>query len=296
MNMAPAAALDAPGRASWRQRFLRSPYGRIAIYALFATALFALTTLAVSLAGWTGDAAARPLRLAGVLLRQVIPFLGAYLLLVRLVERRKADELAPAKLLPHGALGIAIALGFLATVVAILRLAGGWHLAGFNDDVKWGSTLLVGGLGAAVAEETLFRGVLFRLTEQAWGTWGALAFSALLFGAAHLGNPGATWWTSLAIAVEAGVLLGVVFHVSRSLPLCIGLHMAWNFTEGAVLGSAVSGRATAGWLASEFTGPDWLTGGAFGIEASAVTVAVSLVFSATLLAWRRPTRAGAAAC
>ncbi len=96
------------------------------------------------------------------------------------------------------------------------------------------------------------RGVLFRIVEESLGSWIALALSAALFGALHAFNPGATLTSSIAIALEAGVLLAAVFMVTRRLWMVIGLHTAWNFTEGGVFGASVSGGDAHGMLASQF--------------------------------------------
>jgi membrane protease YdiL (CAAX protease family) len=115
------------------------------------------------------------------------------------------------------------------------------------------------------------------------GTWAALIISALFFGAVHLGNPGATLWSSLAIAIEAGLLFGLLYHVTRSLPLCMGLHAAWNFTQGTIYGIPVSGTDADGWLVSTRSGPDWLSGGVFGAEASVVALALCSLCTVGLL-------------
>ena len=66
----------------------------------------------------------------------------------------------------------------------------------------------------------------------------------------------------------------------------MGIHFAGNVTQAGIFGSAVSGNGTeSGILRSTITGPDWLTGGAFGIEASIVTIALGLVVGVLLL-WR----------
>ncbi|WP_369812159.1 CPBP family intramembrane glutamic endopeptidase [Mycobacterium tuberculosis] len=44
-------------------------------------------------------------------------------------------------------------------------------------------------------------------------------------------NPGATWFSSVAIAVEAGILLGAAYMLTRRLWLAIGIHAAWNFSR-----------------------------------------------------------------
>jgi len=291
-----ALPLAATARAAWPRRFAVSVPGRILIFLVFAAAIGFPLAHATRALGWTGKSAVPALGLLGAFIRHVVPTVGAYLLLVRLVERRRPDELLSPRLARQAATGLGLALALMGSVMLVLWLAGAWTVTGFNADAEWLEPLVVTGLAAGIGEEIVFRGVLFRITEDALGTWPALAISALLFGGVHSWNPNATLWSSFAIAVEAGVLLGVVYHVWRSLPVCIGLHMGWNFIEGAVLGSAVSGVAQKGWIASRFGGPDWLSGGAFGIEASVVTVAASLALSAVLLARRRPTRAGGKAC
>ena len=111
----------------------------------------------------------------------------------------------------------------------------------------------------------------------------SLAISAVFFGAAHIANPAATLWSSAAIAIEAGILLALVYHVTRSLWACAGLHAAWNIMQGTVYGIPVSGTHADGFLVSTRTGPDWLSGGAFGAEASVVALACGVAVSAVLL-------------
>jgi len=218
----------------------------------------------------------------------VVPTLGAYLLLVLWIEQRRPAELAGPRLLPHVLGGIAGGTALVSSVMACLWIAGAYKVTGFNPDAPWIAPLLMAGVATAIAEEIVFRGVLFRIFEEGLGSVAALALSALLFGALHLPNPGATLWSSLAIALEAGVLLALVYMVWRSLPVCIGVHLAWNFLEGTVFGSAVSGSGgTNSFIVGKLEGPLWLTGGGFGIEASALTVAISLVASIVLLGLAR---------
>jgi uncharacterized protein len=118
------------------------------------------------------------------------------------------------------------------------------------------------------------------------GTWWALLVTSVLFGAGHAFNPGATVLSSIAIAVEAGVLLAAAYAVTGRLWFPIGLHAAWNFTEGTVFGMSVSGfGATKGLIVGALRGPTILTGGRFGPEASIVAVLVC-VSAAFLIVWR----------
>ena len=87
----------------------------------------------------------------------------------------------------------------------------------------------------------------------------------------------------------------------RRLWLAVGLHAAWNFTQAWVFSVPVSGTGqTIGILVTRRNGPEWLTGGDFGLEASAVAVLVATLAGVFLLwrahrkggfvspAWRRP--------
>ena len=99
-------------------------------------------------------------------------------------------------------------------------------------------------------------------------------------------NPGATIRSSVAIALEAGVLLGAAYAATQRLWLPIGLHAGWNFTEGSLFGMTLSGNTMGvGLLRGSLSGPQILTGGAFGPEASIVAVMVCLV-AAMYFLWR----------
>jgi hypothetical protein len=113
-----------------------------------------------------------------------------------------------------------------------------------------------------------------------------LIFTAGLFGLAHTLNPGATIGSSVAIALEAGVLLGAAYAATQRLWVPIGLHAGWNFAEGSLFGMTLSGNNMGvGLLRGSLSGPLILTGGEFGPEASIVAVLVCLV-AALFFLWR----------
>ena len=101
----------------------------------------------------------------------------------------------------------------------------------------------------------LFRGILFRFLEQFGGSWFALALTSALFGLGHILNPNASAFSSFAIAVEAGVLLGGAYMLTRSLWAPIGLHAAWNFTQGYIYDVPVSGIDQQGMVEAQIVGP-----------------------------------------
>jgi len=202
-----------------------------------------------------------------------------YRILVRLLERRRAQELAFAPALALG--GVVLGSLLFCTLYIALWSLGIAHWTGIARDAKVLVPLAVA-LGAGFGEELTFRGGVFRVLEDGFGTGVALIVSAVAFGLVHALNPGATVVSTAAIALEAGVLLGFAYAATRSLWLPIGLHFGWGFTEGGIFGAAVSGRAYHGVFNFSVSGSDILAGGAFGPEASVVAVAISLAASLVL--------------
>ncbi|MFT3790101.1 MAG: type II CAAX endopeptidase family protein [Rudaea sp.] len=205
---------------------------------------------------------------------------NAYNVYARIVARRPADELAPRR--ARGVLyGLALGASSMLLAVMIAGVAGGvrfesgegWKLAGLP-----GVAILAG-----TFEELVARGVVLRNLENVFGSGAAIALSAMLFAALHAGNPNATPLSIAALGIEGGAMLGAVYVATRSLWWTAGIHVAWNFTETGVFGIADSGHPGQGLLRTELAGPDWLTGGAFGIEASAVSVALCAIVAVGFL-------------
>jgi hypothetical protein len=214
----------------------------------------------------------------------------AYRALVGWLEQRTVDELALGEARSGVLRGAGLGLLLFGITIGLIAMFGGYRIAGWGSV---GGTIATLGImcGVAVTEELLFRGVLFRLVEKWAGTTIALAVSGVLFGALHLFNPHATLWGALAIAVEAGVLLGAAYAVSRSLWLPIGLHLGWNFAESGLFGATDSGSAFHGGLVQGVAhGPDAISGGSFGPEASILAILVGVIASTVLL--RRAARKG----
>ena len=295
MTLLVEAANPSPAKP-WPARVWRFPLTRIAIAFLCVGAPVALAGALSKLA--LPGAAWRELRMSfGVLV-----LLAAYAAYVRFVERRPVTELALRGAWKEVGAGLLMGGLLFASVMGVLAALGALHVAGRNPASAAASMLPALGL-AAIGEEIMFRGVIFRILEAWLGSWIALALSALLFGFAHAGNPGASVLTSSAVAIEAGVLLGAAYMLTRRLWLVMALHFAWNYTQGGVFSIAVSGVASQGLLSTQLSGPDWLTGGAFGAEASVVAVACCVLLCGVLLAivarqgrfvpafWRRRTLA-----
>ncbi|MEV0136069.1 CPBP family intramembrane glutamic endopeptidase [Dactylosporangium sp. NPDC050688] len=249
--------------------------------------------VAVALVGSLGVGAVQwnvPLTLVLGVVTAVLSLL-VYAWVVRRTERRAPVEVAVAGAAPKVGRGVLVGFGMFAAVIGAIAVTGSYRVDGWGS--ASGAVALVGFMAAAaVTEELIFRGVLFRIVEERLGTWGALVLTALLFGLAHLPNPNATLWSALAVAVEAGALLAAVYAATRNLWVPIGVHFGWNFAAGGVFGTEVSGNDTPqGLLDGVTSGPAVLSGGGFGPEGSvwALLAGVALTVVFLRIARRRGT-------
>jgi uncharacterized protein len=137
---------------------------------------------------------------------------------------------------------------------------------------------------AALTEELLFRGYPFAVLSGRWGWPVATGVSSVLFGLLHTGNPGVTPM-AIANVIAAGVFLAGIRIVTDSLAAAWAAHFAWNWTMSAGFHVAVSGLpfGTPSYRLVD-TGPDWLSGGAWGPEGGLLS-AVGMMGAFAGLAW-----------
>jgi membrane protease YdiL (CAAX protease family) len=179
-------------------------------------------------------------------------------------------------------LGALLGVALIGTCALLVVLSTGVHHTR-GTGFPWAELVMVF-LPAAVHEELLFRGYPFQKL-YAWRPNFALWFAAICFAALHLGNPAVSTIGLLNIFL-GGVLLGLAYGRYRRLWFPIGLHLAWNLMTGPILGHEVSGyHAAQTVLIESGAGPEWLTGGDFGIEGS-VWMTLAEVTGITLLARR----------
>jgi membrane protease YdiL (CAAX protease family) len=255
----------------------------------WAVLLFAVFVVVYAVASRVGepvkDASGTPLSVllvAGCSALGLALYAGA----IRLAEARWPSELGLKQAAPELLIGLVVGTAMLSAVVALLLASGLYDISGPRASSPW--TMVNVGIVSGFFEELIFRAIVLRLLMRAFGIWPALGLSAALFGALHLTNPNATPVAAIAIAVEAGLMLASFYLLTGRLWMSIGVHAAWNFSQGWIWGARVSGIPVKESLylsAPKAGAPDWLSGGAFGPEASVPAMVIGTGVAVVVLYW-----------
>ena len=276
------------------RRILRSPPARVLVLGFILVMMMGLNT------DVTTSYAAEPAKAAQHIVSLAVAGFAVYLGFAHFIEQRAVSELSLPGMGKQFGAGLLIGAGLYTACELILMGLGIYRIDGVNP-LSYMLPAIAMALSSSVFEELLFRGVLFLSVEKWFGSWVALVVSSLVFGLTHLVNPQATIEGALFIAVEAGVLLAAALMLTRRLWLCIGFHMAWNYTQSAIFSGIVSGNeAEQGLIRSTMKGPDWLTGGNFGVESSVLSLVLCTTTGIVMLVmavrrgkivppiWKRP--------
>ena len=250
------------------------------IFVIGGIILFIIGSTILSLGLYTAPESDSYLINIPIFLITAVVLLLLYNLLIRYVEANDACKIAPRKDISSIGNGLFIGFSYFIIVTVTMSLCGYYHIKSIQFD--WEKQLFSFTLFflVAVSEEIFFRGILFRMINRRWNIWAALVISALIFGGLHIFNNNATLWSSIAIAIEAGSLLGAAYAYSKNIWLPIGIHWIWNYTQGNILGFPVSGEDNVtSIITPEISGPQWLTGGSFGAEASVISAVIGLLIS-----------------
>jgi uncharacterized protein len=258
-NLQTAPSMNPPGLVC---RVLASPPARVLVLGFVLLMMMSLNTDVLT------TYVAQPVKSIQHIVALAIAGVAVYCSYAWFIEKRAVTELALPGMGRELGMGMLVGVGLYAACELILMALGMYRFHGLNP---WSYLLPAIGMAisSGVFEELLFRGVLLRSVETWFGSWAALVVSSLVFGLVHLINPQGTVEGALFIAVEAGLLLAAAFMLTRRLWLSMGFHVAWNYTQSAIFSSIVSGNdATQGLIKATVKGPDYLTGGSFGVESS----------------------------
>jgi membrane protease YdiL (CAAX protease family) len=207
----------------------------------------------------------------------------AYELAIRHLGEHPRDDYRDPRWLRRLLIGLGAGLAVFSLAVAVAAVLGVYRIVGPGDLTDLVPALVGPALFAAVSEELVFRGILFRWIEDFGGSWFALLVTSAFFGAAHLHNPNASPIAAIGIAFEAGIMLGAAYMLTRSLWFPMGIHAAWNFAQGEIYDIPVSGTKVHGMVDAQLSGPPLLTGNGFGLEASLIAIIVATLFGLWLL-------------
>jgi len=223
--------------------------------------------------------------LAGLVMASLA--ITTYITLFKIYEKREISEFSIKRILKYILLGIAIGAVLQSLTILVIYLNKGYSVVSVNP-ILYLLPPLTMAFTSAIFEEIMFRGVIFRITEEKLGSYLALLISALIFGAMHLANPNSSLLAGAGIAIQAGLLLGVAYMYTRNLWFPIAIHFAWNFTQSAIFGANVSGNAISKTLVtSKIEGAVWITGGEFGPEGSIQATVFCLIATVFLFVLAR---------
>jgi membrane protease YdiL (CAAX protease family) len=283
-----SAGLLAPGKGRWLRALGWLAALCVAIVIVFNAVAKAALWLAirgggVELVSMSTAPAAYKL---GAALAGLLALLTVYWAAVRFGERRAVPELglrgAPYELL----LGLGLGSALLGAIVGVQWLFGWVTIA--PRPVDGVALALRDSIRSGVLEELVLRLIIFRLLWRAFGVWPALAGAAIAFGMLHLANPESGPFAAACLIAGEGIGIALYLITGR-IWASMGMHAGWNFTQGWILGAAVSGTTEiAGGpltLRPTPTVSALLSGGGFGPEASLAGLVVSLLASAVFLLW-----------
>jgi membrane protease YdiL (CAAX protease family) len=195
------------------------------------------------------------------------------------------------------AVGFVFGAAMVALAVLVIVLGGSttfrWRMNGAMLQAA-GTQLLLFAI-AGLLEEVAFRGYPFQRLIDSIGKVPAVVAFSVMFALPHLGNPNSSLFAAFNTAA-VGAVLAAAYLFTRSLWLAWGIHWGWNFVLAVAFGLSVSGFDTDGPVDGSVAGPEWLTGGAYGIEGGASgSLAIVVGFAGLLWLVRQPALVGAPA-
>lgn len=188
-----------------------------------------------------------------------------------------------------------LSIGALCGTLLVVGVVAVMYALGIYKPISHssGSDLLIAAamlFFAAATEELIFRSYALTILEKHWGTIAAVIVSSAAFGFAHMLNDvgGSPVQNKVLfctfLSLEAGLSLAACYVFTRRVWMPIGAHWMWNFFEGPVFGTHVSGADFGqSYMSATLEGPLLLTGGKFGPEGSVICVLLGTVGGVALL-------------
>ncbi|MFK7770056.1 MAG: lysostaphin resistance A-like protein [Mariniblastus sp.] len=203
------------------------------------------------------------------------------------IDRRWWMDLLGGLLVGGVLMGVIFAIQYQQGMITLGESAFDWNQI-LLFQLGWFVTMCFVGAG----EELLSRGYQLKNLTEGFQKFGffksflvASVVSSAVFGVLHMMNPNAT-----VIATVSIMLAGLMFCVGRictgSLAAPIGMHIAWNYFQGAIFGFPVSGQKMQGSLFTidKTIDSPW-SGGEFGPENSLMGLIAILITTLVFVFW-----------
>ena len=164
-------------------------------------------------------------------------------------------------------------IGSTSSLIGLIAAFGGYRILGLaiHGAELWYFTALwtIANLLIGFSEELQFRAYLLFTTADGIGFWAAAILLSIGFGAMHFFFKPHERWEDFASTGLLGLFMCFTLRRTGSLTFAIGFHAAFDFANLFVWSGQNAGEYAPGHLLqTTWQGPQWVTGGLLGPEAS----------------------------
>jgi membrane protease YdiL (CAAX protease family) len=189
--------------------------------------------------------------------------------------------------------GMLLGLAEASVLIGLIELFGGFSLEGWalrgSAIASWALFHFLLFVTVGLYEEFLFRGYPQAALSKLIGFWPAAFALSLGFGLVHLNNRGENWVGAASVAL-VGLLFAFTLKRTGNLWYAVGLHAGFDWAESFLYSVPDSGELLRGHLwNTSLHGPDWLTGGSVGPEAS-VFCFLTMLLQFLVVLWLFPAK------
>jgi membrane protease YdiL (CAAX protease family) len=178
--------------------------------------------------------------------------------------------------------GCLFGLVHICALIGLIAAFGGYSFGSLAEHggaiVKWAAFWGLFFFVVALFEEFFFRGYTLHTLTDGIGFWPAAILLAVAFGLVHKRNPGENW-VGVAGIMLVGLFWSFTLKRTGSLWLALGMHATFDFGQTFLFSVPDSGMIFPGHLSNAtLHGPNWLTGGSPGPEASIIDFLILALF------------------
>jgi membrane protease YdiL (CAAX protease family) len=180
--------------------------------------------------------------------------------------------------------GLAWGMASTSSLVGLIAAFGGYRIGGLaiHGGALWYflGVWIIADLLIGFSEELQFRAYLLATLADGIGFWAASILLSIGFGALHYFLKPHERWEDFASTGLLGLFVCLTLRRTGTLAFAIGFHAAFDLANLFVWSGQNAGEYAVGHLLeTRWQGPQWLTGGRLGPEASwMVFVVIALMF------------------